>query len=102
VADGAPVPPTNDGSYWKRKLDTEYYPVISDPRFGDIAMLVKRDGTIIHSCVFIADNIVYTKNGASATVPWVLMALPELLEAYSAEVPSEQTLRVEYYRNKNY
>jgi hypothetical protein len=97
-----PDPPTNDGSYWKHKLDVEYYPVISDPRFGDIVMLERRGGEAIHSCVFIADNIVYTKNGASPTVPWVLMTMPNLLEYYASEVPTDETLRVGYYRNKNY
>ncbi len=96
-----PDPPTNDGSYWKRKLDAEYYPVTSDPRYGDILMLIKPDGTIIHSCTFIADDIVYTKNGASATVPWILMTIPELLEAYASELPEGQRLRVQVYRNKN-
>jgi hypothetical protein len=93
--------PTTDGSFWKRKLDSEYYPVTSDPRFGDMIMLVKPDGTIIHSCTFIADDVVYTKNGASATVPWALMTIPDLLEAYASELPEGQSLRVQTYRSKN-
>src|SRR5207249_355553 len=96
----SPDPPTTDGGYWKRKMDADYYPVASDPRYGDIVMLVKPDQTIIHSCVFLADDIVYTKNGANATVPWLLMTLPELLEAYSTEVAENQALHVEYYRSK--
>ena len=96
-----PDAPTNDGSYWKRKLDAEYYPVSSDPRYGDMIMLVKPDGTIIHACTFIADDVVYTKNGASATVPWALMTIPNLLEAYASELPEGQTIRVQTYRGKN-
>jgi hypothetical protein len=94
-----PDAPTNDGAYWKRKLDSEYYPLSADPRYGDLVMLVKPDGTIVHSCVFIADDIVYTKNGASPTVPWVLITIPELVEAYSTELPESQALRVSYYRS---
>ena len=97
-----PDPPTNDGSFWKHKLDTEYYPVATDPRYGDIAMLVRPNGVIIHSCVYLADDIVYTKNGANSTVPWTLMRIPDLLEAYAPEAADGETLRVEYYRNKSY
>jgi hypothetical protein len=50
--------PTTDGRYWKRKLDAEYYLVTSDPRYGDLAMLTTPKGTIIHACVFLADEIV--------------------------------------------
>ncbi len=95
-------PPTTDGSYWKRKLDLEYYPVLSDPRYGDLVMLVKPNGAITHSCVFLADNIVYTKNGANATVPWMLMTMPDLLDDYQSDMPEGETLRVNYYRNKSY
>lgn len=97
TADG----PTNDGAFWKRKLEMDYYPVASDPRYGDMIMLVKPDGTMIHACTFIADDVVYTKNGASATVPWVLMTIPDLLEAYASELPEGQTLRMQTYRSKN-
>jgi hypothetical protein len=63
-------------------------------------MLAKPDGTIIHSCTFIADDVVYTKNGASATVPWALMTIPDVLEAYGSELPAGQGLRVQTYRSK--
>jgi hypothetical protein len=96
-----PERPTTDGRYWKQKLETEYYPMNSDPRYGDLVMFTRPDGSIIHACVFLADDIVFTKNGANATVPWVLMRIPELLEAYSTEIPETQRLRVVYYRGKN-
>ena len=40
-------------------------------------MLFRPDGIIIHACTFLADNIVYTKNGANATVPWTLRSRGE-------------------------
>ena len=36
-----------------------------------------------------------------ATVPWVLMTIAELLEAYASELPEGQTLRMQTYRSKN-
>jgi len=98
-----PNPPTNDGNFWKQKLDTEYYPVNpGDPRYGDLVMLVKKSGMILHSCVFIADNIVYTKNGAFPTAPWVLMTIPEVVDAYTAEIPETDSIKLSYYRRKSY
>jgi hypothetical protein len=59
-------------------------------------------GPIIHSCVYLADNIVYSKNGANHTAPWLLATIPEVLSTYSAYIPTNETLKVLYYRNKNY
>jgi hypothetical protein len=86
----------------RQKIDAEYYPVFSDPKYGDIVFLTKPNGEIVHSAVFIADDIVYTKNGGHFTAPWLLMKLPDLLEAYSAFVPADQPLTRAYYRNKYY
>lgn len=84
----------------KQKLDADYFPVFSDPRYGDLVFLVKQNGDIIHSCVFLADDIVYTKNGGHFTAPWMLAKIPDLVETYSAYIPSDQKLTVAYYRNK--
>jgi hypothetical protein len=68
------------------------------PTFGDIIMFTKPDGSIIHSCVFIADDIVYTKNGASPNAPWILMSLSDVVAFY----PSNEPLDIQYYRAKSY
>ena len=76
--------------------------VFSDPRYGDLVFLVKANGDIIHSCVFLADDIVYTKNGGHFTAPWMLATIPDLVDNYSAYVAPEEKLTVAYYRNKYY
>jgi hypothetical protein len=38
------------------------------PKFGDIIILTDKNGITLHSCVYIADNIVYTKNGKDAGI----------------------------------
>lgn len=96
-----PEAPTNDGRHWRHKLDAEYYVVNSDPRYGDLVMLTRPNGTIVHACVFLADEIVYSKNGASSTVPWVITTIPELLSAYSTDLPENETLRAVFYRSRN-
>jgi hypothetical protein len=63
----------------------ENYTKVQAPyRYGDVLFLM--DGTsanAVHSCVYIADDIVFTKNGRSPTQPWVLMKLDEVVSYYS-------------------
>jgi hypothetical protein len=98
-------PPDNrycDSKFIPEKLETDYYPVFSDLRYGDLIFLAKPSGAIIHSAVFIADNIVYTKNGGHFLSPWMLMSIPDMLDVFSATLPADQKLKVMYYRNKYY
>jgi hypothetical protein len=68
-------------------FESEYLPVAGSPVFGDILTFSRADGTIIHSCVYIADDIVFTKNGASEVMPWILMNLPDVIAFYPADPP---------------
>jgi hypothetical protein len=76
--------------------------VLADPRYGDIITLVRQDGSIIHSCVFIADNIVYTKNSANFRDPYIFMTMPDMMDTFMAQIPEGQTLQALIYRNKYY
>jgi len=83
-----------------RMLTTEYFPVTADPRYGDILILATPSGEILHSAVFIADEIVFTKNGSTAIFPWMLSTIPDLLKQYSFHAPEGQQLTMHYFRNK--
>ncbi|MBP6507548.1 MAG: hypothetical protein KA257_08275 [Opitutaceae bacterium] len=74
----------------------DYYPVTGALTFGDILLFAKPNGAIIHSCVYLADDIVYTKNGASPNAPWILMSLSDVIAFY----PSREPLDIQYYRSK--
>lgn len=66
----------------------EDYTVVSAPhRFGDVLLFVTPSGLPLHSCVYIADDIVYTKNGQSATCPWILMKLGDVERIYTRTQP---------------
>ena len=84
----------------RQKLASDYYPVFTDPRYGDLVFLMKPSGEIIHSAVFIADNVVYSKNGGHFSAPWLFMALPDLLDSYATFVGENEEVKVFYYRNK--
>lgn len=84
-----------------RQLIIENYaPVTGDPRYGDIVMLTLPDGSIIHSAVFLADDVVYTKNGDTPIHPWMLSRISDLLAQYSFMAEPGQQLKITYLRNK--
>lgn len=96
------VPDPNFGKpeFVLRELKDNYSPAPADPRYGDIVLFSKPDGTIIHSAVYIADDICFTKNGATIIYPWMLSTISDLLEQYSFQAPPGQSLTVSYFRNK--
>ena len=60
-----------------------YARVEGDWKFGDaLLFLDKQTGNALHSCVYIADRIVFTKNGGNLVTPWVLMPLEEVRHLY--------------------
>ncbi len=92
-------PPDNrfaDADTVTHVLETEYAPVSGPRLLGDILVFFRPDGKAIHSCVYIADEIVFSKNGSSQVMPWILMALPDVVAFY----PSDPPLRVVAYRRR--
>jgi hypothetical protein len=75
-------------------LRDNYLPASGDPRFGDIILLTLPDGSSIHSAVYIADGVVFTKNGPSLATPFVFSTLEDMLAFY----PSSERLNLTYYR----
>lgn len=75
-----------------------YCAATGDPQYGDVVLLSKPDGTPVHSAVYVADDIVFTKNGATVVSPWMLSTLPDMLKRYSFQVSPDQRLTVTYLR----
>lgn len=65
-----------------RTLREDYVSVPEGHRFGDIVVL-GRNGEVIHSAIYIADGLVFTKNGNSFLKPWTLMKLSDVQLFYS-------------------
>ncbi len=74
----------------------DYFPISGPRTFGDILLFAQPDGKIIHSCVYIADDIVFTKNGSSGNAPWILMSLADVIAFYPSDVPMD----IQVYRAK--
>jgi hypothetical protein len=84
-------------SYTVQYLTSHYYQVAKPTRYGDLVFLLDDSGNAIHSGVYLADDILFTKNGNNYMEPWMLMRLKNMLAAYSAG----GTPHVVVYRDRN-
>lgn len=60
-----------------------FVPVDPPYQFGDILFFLdNQSGDAFHSCVHLADDIVFTKNGRNILSPWVIMKLEDVKKVY--------------------
>lgn len=60
-----------------------FVPVEPPYQFADILFFLDNTtGDAFHSCVHLADNIVYTKNGRNILSPWVILKLDDVKKIY--------------------
>jgi len=85
-----------DDAIWRQELQ-QNCTLVEQPAFGDLVFLTRPDGIPIHCAVFIADDVVFTKNGANLRQPWKLMKMEDMLARYPEDVP----LRVAVFRPKS-
>lgn len=85
-----------DEAAWSQDL-REKYALIDEPGFGDLVFLLLPDGTPIHAAVYIADKVVFTKNGGHLRQPWLLMEMEDMLARY----PTDQGVHLVYFRLKD-
>jgi hypothetical protein len=61
----------------------EGYVALAQPSaLGDLICFISPTGEVFHSCVYLADDIVFTKNGESPFAPWILMKLKNVAARY--------------------
>lgn len=76
-------------------LRTNYVLVDDAPQLGDVLMFERSGEGFIHACVYIADNVVFTKNSYDHNQPWLLMRLEDV----EARYPSSPPLRISRFRS---
>lgn len=65
---------------------TQNYEAIPRPsQLGDLVCFVNPEGVVVHSCVQVCDDLVFTKNGESVFMPWILMRLSDLHALYGED-----------------
>jgi hypothetical protein len=87
----------SDPAYTQRMIAQDYERVES-PRFGDVALFLAPNKQSVHAAVYLADDLLFTKNGFSATQPWIVLPLSDVVEFYSVGVP--YNLELQYFRRK--
>lgn len=80
-----------------RVILNEYTEVTNDFRLGDVVLFLDREGNAIHSCNYIADGMVFSKNGGSFAHPWILTLLDDLVAFYSVPDP----VRLRFVRRRD-
>ncbi len=64
------------------KVLEDYTRVTGAPTYGDILFFLDENGNAFHSCVFLADELVFSKNGGNTVMPWVVTRLTDLKQLY--------------------
>jgi hypothetical protein len=86
----------NNPVYAVDYISKNYYQIAAPSVCGDVLLLMNEKNEVKHSAVFLADNIVFTKNGNNYRQPWMLMRISDLLATYPATPP----LKLIYMRRK--
>ena len=86
----------NDPAFAAQHIGKNFYQISAPSIYGDVLLLMNDKNEIKHSAVFLADNLVFTKNGNNYRQPWMIMRIPDLLATY----PSTPPMRAIYMRPK--
>jgi hypothetical protein len=87
-----------DKTQSRQALQNDYALVTDSPSYGDLITLVNGSGDAVHVAVYIAEDIVFTKNGVNILQPWVLMRMDDMMSYF----PSPEPLRVAIFRKKEF
>jgi hypothetical protein len=86
----------NDPVFAVQYIQKNFYQIAAPSLYGDILLLMNDKQEIKHSAVYLANDLVFTKNGNNYRQPWMLMRISDLLATY----PSTPPMRTIYMRRK--
>jgi hypothetical protein len=78
----------------------EAYTPVTSPSFGDLVVLIDPSGTPMHAAVYLADDLVFTKNGGGQFHPWIYMKTPDLLDRYNLLAQPSGSVKPIYLRRR--
>ncbi len=77
-----------DGLETNQFVRERFQPIHPPFQFGDILFLVKTSNNdVAHACVYLGDDIVYTKNGPGILSPWVQSKIKDTIRFHQREDP---------------
>ncbi|MFT4586624.1 MAG: hypothetical protein ACI9VS_000596 [Candidatus Binatia bacterium] len=80
-------------------LERDYHQIPAATWLGDLILLLDHTNMPLHSMVFIAEDIVFTKNGIGDDIPWSLGKFAEITASYLSNAP--HGIRVQIHRRKS-
>lgn len=89
----------HERAMWQQELESNYT-AAPTPTFGDILILRTATGEPIHAAAYIADGVVFTKNGDDFRQPWMLMKMEDLLAYY--HLKDDESIQAVFFRAKQY
>lgn len=87
----------NDPNYLIKYIGDNFYQIAAPSVYGDVLLVMNERNEIKHSAVFLADDLVFTKNGNNYRQPWMIMHIPDLLATF----PASPAIRAVYLRHKS-
>lgn len=80
-------------------LKQDYYLVQANYRLGDVIAFVDENENLFHAAVYLADDLVFTKNGTTPMSPWAIMKLEDVVETYRFRSAKPRLI---YHRSEAY
>lgn len=80
-------------------LKRDYYVIEHGYQLGDIVGFVDEEGDLFHAAVYIADDLLFTKNGTSPMAPWTIVSTEYLKGYYSRHAGG---MRLIYHRRNEF
>ena len=65
----------------------------------DVIAFVDENETLFHAAVYLADDLVFTKNGTTPMAPWAIMKLEDVVETYRFRTAKPRLI---YHRSQAY
>jgi hypothetical protein len=87
-----------DVPYALDTLRRDYYIIEQNYQLGDIVAFLDREGNIFHAAVYLAGNLVFSKNGTSPLAPWTIMSIDQVEGYYDTRAEEPQRI---FHRRKD-
>lgn len=78
------------------ELRDHYVRIHDNPMMGDVVVFSDQGGALFHLAVYIADDILFTKNGPGYSQPWMFVAMDEMKNFY----PRPGPIHISYFRHE--
>lgn len=79
-------------------LKSDYYIVQDNYQLGDVVAFADRAGNLVHVAVYLAGDLLFSKNGTSALSPWSILPLERFKGHY---VEYADDWQITYHRRKD-